>query len=123
MPLLHLSSLPRGIGKSELLGLLDAVGGLDRRKVGRIELDGDRANIEVPEGWEARLVKKLDGHLLGQRRLRARSSGSAAAGRSEEDHFQRLARLLDLESKAEASRRPRGRGGSRRPRPNCRATA
>ena len=49
--------------------------GLDRRRVGRIELRGTQAVVEVPDGWEARLVKALDGQLFGDRRVRAWTSG------------------------------------------------
>jgi superfamily I DNA and/or RNA helicase len=49
-------------------------------------------------------VKILDGRQFGERRIRAWSTGAAAAGRGQEDHFQRLGRLLDLESRAEAQR-------------------
>jgi hypothetical protein len=72
--------------------------------VGRIELRGRQAAVEVPDGWEARLVKILDGRQFGERRIRAWSTGAAAAGRGQEDHFQRLGRLLELESRAEAQR-------------------
>jgi len=60
------------------------------------------ATIEVPEGWQSRLVKALDGHLFGDRRIRARADAPADSPSAGEDHFQRLARLLDLESRAEA---------------------
>ena len=102
MPLLHLESLPRRTTKSELLRFLDTVGGLDRRRVGRIELRGATATIEVPEGWQSRLVKALDGQMLGDRRVQAWADASGDSGPGDEDHFQRLARLLDLESRAEA---------------------
>jgi DNA polymerase III delta prime subunit len=102
MPLLHLESLPRRIAKPELLAFLDAVGGLDRRRVGRIELRGKEATIEIPDGWQSRLVKALDGQLLGDHRVRVWADSSPDSGHSGEDHFERLARLLDLESQAEA---------------------
>jgi superfamily I DNA and/or RNA helicase len=85
-----------------LLALLDTTGGLGRRYVGRIELRGSEATIEVPEGWQTRLVKALDGHLVGDRRIRARADAPTSLRSADEDHFQRLARLLDLESRAEA---------------------
>lgn len=100
MPLVHLEPLPPRTSKSELLALLERDGGLDRARVGKIELLGRRANIEVPEGWPARLVKALDGQRFGNGRLRA-WAGAERGGR-EEDHFDRLARLLEIESHAEA---------------------
>jgi DNA polymerase III delta prime subunit len=102
MPVLHLQPLPRRTSKSDLLAFLEEVGGVDRRRVGRIELRGTEALVEIAEGSEARLVKALDGRLLGDRRVRAWTSSAVAAGRGAEDHFQRLARLLEMESRAEA---------------------
>jgi hypothetical protein len=60
MPLLHLEPLPPRTTKGDLLDLL-AGAGLDRRRVGRIDLRGRLAVIEVPDGWPPRLVKALDG--------------------------------------------------------------
>ncbi len=102
MPLLHLEHLPRRTTKADLLKFLDTTAGLDSRRVGRIELHGGNATIEIPDGWEARLVKALDGQLFGEQRVRARISGVPTSGRNQEDHFERLKRLLDLESRAEA---------------------
>lgn len=103
MSLVYLEPLPRRVTKSDLLDLLDCVGGLDRRRVGKIDLRGQQAVIEVPDGWEMRLAKALDGALLLDRRIRAWSSGSTAAS-GHEDHFQRLARLLEVESRAQTQR-------------------
>ncbi len=99
---------PAGPAKADVLALLDAAG-LDRRHVGRIELHGKQAVVEIPDGWEARLVKALDGRQFGDRRVRAWTSSPttaspAVAGPSDEDDFLRLARLLDLESRAEAQK-------------------
>jgi hypothetical protein len=102
MPLLNLESLPRRITKSGLLAFLDTVGGLDRRRVGRIELRGKEATVEIPDGWQSRLVKALDGQLLGDRRVRVWAASSPDSGHSGGDHFERLAGLLDLESQSEA---------------------
>lgn len=102
MSVLHLESLPRRTTKSDLLKLLCEVGGIDRRRIGRIELHGATASVEIPEDWAARLVNALDGAEVGERRLRAWTQVTRAKGASREDHFQRLARLLEVESKAEA---------------------
>jgi DNA polymerase III delta prime subunit len=104
MALIHLEPLPRRASKSEILDLLQEAGGLERRRVGRIELSGTHAVVEVPDGWEGRLAKSLDGRQFGQRRIRAWVASSPPASRGQEDHFQRLGRLLDLESRAEAQR-------------------
>jgi ATP-dependent RNA/DNA helicase IGHMBP2 len=102
MPVIHLEPVPRRVTKSDVLSLLHTVGGLDRQRVGKIELHGGTATVEVPEGWQFRLARQLDGQVLGDRPVRVwaeRSSSSRAAG---EEHFERLARLLQLESAAEA---------------------
>jgi superfamily I DNA and/or RNA helicase len=114
MPLLYLEPLPRRATKIDLLAWLERLGGIDRRRVGRIELRGRQAVIEVPDGWELRLVKALDGQPLDERRLRVWSgpgTHSASWGEGqplpqgdEEAHFLQLARLLKLESQAEAER-------------------
>lgn len=102
MQLLYLEPLPRQATKSDLLAWLDKFGGLDRRRVGHIELRGKQATIEIPDDWQSRLVKALDGQMLGERRVRVWTGSSAHAVGADDDHFQRLSRLLDMESKAEA---------------------
>ena len=104
MPLLHIEPLPRRISKADILEFLEQIGGLARKRVGRIEFRGPAAAVEVPDGWEARLLKALDGQPLGDRRVRVRIIAERAAAVGPEDHFARLARLLDLESRAEAQR-------------------
>src|SRR5262249_26813014 len=101
MTLLHLEPLPPRTTKGDILNLLCTAGGLRRELVGRIDLQGATAVIEVPDGGDARVVKALDGTSFKERRLRAWCTGSAPPT-DVNDHFQRLARLLDLESQAEA---------------------
>jgi hypothetical protein len=101
MPLIHLQPLPPRTTKGEILHFLIATGGLRREQVGRIDLRGALAAIEVPAGWEGRLVQALDGAAFKGRKLCASSSGGPVSTSDVEDHFQRLARLLDLESQAE----------------------
>ena len=102
MPLLHLENLPRRTTKSELLAFMDKTAGIDSRRLGRIAMQDGQATLEIPDGWESRLIKILDGKLVDERRIRAWISGSPASNRNQEDHLQRLQRLLDMESKAEA---------------------
>jgi DNA polymerase III delta prime subunit len=104
MPLLHIEPLPRGASKGDLLQFVATLGGLDRQRVGRIELRGNQGIVEVPQDWHARLAKTLDGQRLGNRRVRVWASEERAAVSRDEDHFDRLARLLDLENEAEAQR-------------------
>jgi superfamily I DNA and/or RNA helicase len=70
--------------------------------LGRIDLHGSAASVEVPEGWDARLARLIDGALFDQRRIRAWSAGRIESAQGQEDHFQRLARLLELEAEAAA---------------------
>jgi superfamily I DNA and/or RNA helicase len=101
MALLYLEPLPASVTKGELLEFICTGGEIDRRRVGRIEVRGATAVVEVPDGWQGRLVKVLDGAALRQRRLRVWSEKTTVAP-VEGDHFQRLARLLELEARAEA---------------------
>ena len=101
MALLHLEPLPPRVSRGDVLRFVCERGGIDGRLVGRIDLQGRSATVEVPDSWEARLVKALDGAALNDRKLRAWSGGGPAGGAGE-DHFLRLARLLELESQAEA---------------------
>jgi hypothetical protein len=103
MRLLHLDNLPARTTKGELLHHLIAVGGIAKAKVGRIELRGAGAVVEVPDDWADRLSRSLDGAAFKDRRLRAHVSGGQAASVEVDGHFGYLAHLLDLESKAEAT--------------------
>ena len=102
MPLLHLEPLLPRTSKGDLLRLLSVTGGLNRERVGRIEIQGATAVIEVPSDWSQRLAKTLDGFAFQGRRLRAWSTGEATSGGSTDAHFQRLTHLLNLEAEAEA---------------------
>jgi len=102
MALIHIESFPRHTTKSELLGFLNSVAGMERQRVGRIDLLGGKAVMEIPDGWEARLVKALDGQPLGGRRVRVWAEGTADSDDAGGDHFERLTRLLELESRAQA---------------------
>jgi DNA polymerase III delta prime subunit len=100
MPLLNLQALPPQTTKGTIVRLLIEVGGLDRRKIGAIELRGRTAAVEVPEDWLDRLVHRLDGANLANHLIRAAHGARRAVDR--EDHFARLLRLLEVESEAEA---------------------
>jgi hypothetical protein len=100
--LLHIESLPPRITRGELLSFLCSAGGMRDEQVGKIDLRGTMACVEVPAGWEARLVKALDGTTLKERRLRVWCSGSGGPPGAGEGHFQRLSRLVELESEVEA---------------------
>ena len=100
MPLLHLDSLPRNTTKSTVVRLLIQVGNLDKRKVGLVTISGNTATVEVPERDLDRLVAALDGANLANQHIRAWCDRRPAS-RGDEDHFDRLLRLLDVEAEAE----------------------
>ncbi|MGE5293600.1 MAG: AAA domain-containing protein, partial [Solirubrobacterales bacterium] len=102
MALIHIESFPRQTTKSDLLSFLNSVAGMERQRVGRIELLGGKAVLEVPDGWQGRLAQALDGQPLGGRRVRVWAEGPAQGEAAGTDHFERLARLLEMESQAEA---------------------
>ena len=102
MALLHLESLPPRTSKGDILQFLSMTGGVSREKVGRIDLRGAIATVEVPADWVVRLVKALDGAALKERYVRARSMAASDLPSEKDSYFQRLSRLLELESKAEA---------------------
>ncbi len=102
MPCVILERLAPRVGKADLLRLLDQKGGLPGNRVGKIELSGGRASIEVPSGWEGRLAKALDGAELHGRRIAAWAGAPANAG--EHEHLQRLIHLLEVEREAEGQR-------------------
>jgi len=102
MALISLESLPPRTTKGELLEFLCVTSGISREQVGRIDLRGTIATIEVPPGWVVRLVKALEGATLKERHVRARALADADVTATKEQHFSRLARLLEVESQAEA---------------------
>jgi superfamily I DNA and/or RNA helicase len=106
MALLHIESLPARTTKGTIVRLLTQVGAIDRKRIGAIELRGREAAVEVPDKWAARLVKALDGTSLLNKHLRAWSEAGASSG-DDEDHFERLVRLLEIEAEAEAQRTAR----------------
>jgi len=101
MALIHIESFPRQTTKSDLLSFLNSVPGMDRQRVARIDLLGDKAVMEVPDGWQARLAQALDGQPLGGRRVRVWAEGPADGEDSGDNHFARFIRLLDRESQTE----------------------
>jgi len=103
MPLIQIDALPPQTTRGTVVRLLEQVGEIARDKIGAIEIKGRAATVEVPAGWETRLVKALDGALVGTGHVRASVIWAGGVGRGE-DPFARLARLLELESAEEARR-------------------
>jgi ATP-dependent RNA/DNA helicase IGHMBP2 len=98
--LLHLEPLPPRTTRRDVIDFLTSAAGIPARQIGRIDLRGQTATVDLPEQWAARLVKALDGAAWKDRKIRAWTT--SAQRPTGEDHFQRLARLLELESAAEA---------------------
>ncbi|MCA9247448.1 MAG: AAA family ATPase [Planctomycetales bacterium] len=103
MPPLILDALPPKTTRGTIVRLLIQVGGLEKDRIGAIRLEGRRALVEVPERYLAKLVRALDGTSLDNRHIRASSEGTPAERTSgDEDHFERLLRLSDIEAREEA---------------------
>ncbi len=104
MALLFLDPLPPRTGKGAILRWLIETGDLDREAVGKIELRGRQAIVEVPAQRLTALVAALDGASFNNHHLRAWSdtlSADSWPDSATDDHFQRLSRLLTLEAEAE----------------------
>ena len=105
MSLLILEALPPTISKGEVLALVINTGGLAKAQVGKIELTGKQAVVEIPDGTESRVVKALDGAPVRERKIRARAEqGESRTPVEGDEHFHRLSHLLELESTAQAER-------------------
>jgi ATP-dependent RNA/DNA helicase IGHMBP2 len=104
--LLRLEALPPATTKGTIVRLLEQVGGVPKHLIGKIELAGRVATVEVPGAKLPRILRLLDGTSLGIQKIRAMAARAASepreAGDPELDHFTRLARWLDMEAKAEA---------------------
>ncbi|MBW3599613.1 MAG: AAA family ATPase, partial [Planctomycetes bacterium] len=101
MSLLRLDNLPPRTTRGTLVRLLTVVGELEKEQIGKIELRGRNATIEVPARRLIKIVAALDGVLLDNRHIRAAAEG-AMEGAREDDHFARMIRLLEMEADEEA---------------------
>ena len=97
MELLFIDGLPPIIGKGGLVRLLIEEGKVNKERIGKINLNGGLATIEVAGGHLARVVRALDGYLVETRHIRV---WQQANGQSH-PHFKQLRRWLALEAKAE----------------------
>ena len=52
MSLLYLEPLPPRVSRGDVLRFVCERGGIDGRLVGRIDLQGRSATVEVPDSWE-----------------------------------------------------------------------
>src|SRR5688500_8678795 len=100
MSLLLLAPLPPRTAKGELLRFVCEQGKIRGEEVGRITLTDRQATIEIPESSIGKLLKALDGASFKGQHINAfpiASSSLTATG----DHFERLARLIEIEAQAE----------------------
>ena len=107
MALLRIEPLAKQTTKSDLLKLVCETGCAGRGEIGRIEIVGRQAIIELPDGVAARVANALRGRALHGMPVQASLAQDTTAPHQVtggESHFARLARLLELESKAEAQR-------------------
>ena len=99
--LLYLDALPPNTKRGTIVRLLTQLVGLPKDRVGKIEIRGRTANIEIPSRFLDSAVAKIDGSRLGDQHIRAWHNTKKKTA-AEEDHFQRLGRWLELEADAEA---------------------
>src|SRR5579885_2882982 len=100
MATLHIDPLPRNATPGEVLRFVAGTGNLDGKKVGKITFLGPAARVEVPVAHATKLVAALDGATFRERPVRVRlADAPRRAGPA--DHFDHLARLLQLEAEAE----------------------
>ncbi len=99
---LYLDALPPNTTKGTIVRLLVQVGGLEKNRVGAIEISGKKATVEVPEAWLVRLVKALDGTPLGHMHVKAWSGAPKVAATPADEHFAALLKWIDVEAAAEA---------------------
>lgn len=98
--LLHLEALPYRVSKGRLLRLLIEDGGVHKERIGRIDLNGSRATVELPAGDAARVARRLDGSRVDNHNIRAWADAPLPDG-AHVAHFQRQLRWLALEADAE----------------------
>lgn len=94
---LFIDGLPPKTSIGRVLRLLIEEGGLKKDRIGRIDLNGSLATVEVPDGRAARLVRVLDGCAVETRRIHV---WQKAYGESH-PHFAQLRRWMVMEAKAE----------------------
>ncbi len=100
MAILFIAPLPRRVTHYDLVRWVCEQGGIRSRDVGRVHCQGRQGSLEIPDRWEAPLVRSLDGARLHGKRMRAWSGLDLSE--DETDHFQVLARLVQVEAQAEA---------------------
>ncbi len=106
MQLLYIDKLPKGFGRNKILRLLIEEGQFNKFSIGKINLSGNRATIEMESGNVAEIVQRIDGLQIGTSKIRA---WHEVASEDIDDHFARLLHWLALEGKAEKEQATSGR--------------
>lgn len=96
--LLFLDGLPRDMRNGGVLRLLIEIGGIDKRRIGKIVVRDGLATVEIDDGAVARAVRKLDGAQVDLRNVRAWQQPNR---QNVDDHFLQLLHWIDLEAKVE----------------------
>jgi ATP-dependent RNA/DNA helicase IGHMBP2 len=110
--LLSLQPMASHTPKGKILELLETVGRIQSRDVGRIELRGRGALVSLSRELAARAIELLDGAVFDDRVLAAdlRAPGGSAQQKKRStsdpvaDHFENLLELLEIETQAAARR-------------------
>ena len=107
MELLYIDKLPKGFGRNKLMRLLIEEGNFDKLRIGKIDVTGKRAIIELDSDRAARVAETLDGLLVGNSKIRA---WHELTNENVDDHFSNQLRWLALEAKADQEK---ARSGNR----------
>jgi len=102
---LFIDGLPPKTGIGTVLRLLIEEGRLKKERIGRINLSGGLATVEVPDGRATRLVRLLDGAAVGTRHIRVWQKANI----NSHPHFTQLRGWLAMEAKAEQEQAQSGK--------------
>ncbi|MCO5199588.1 MAG: AAA domain-containing protein [Anaerolineae bacterium] len=98
MEKLFIDGLPRQTRNGAIFQLLVEQGRLAQQRIGRIDVQGTFATVEVADGWSGRVARRIDGAQIGRRHIRAWRD---ATEQINDPHFDQMKRWLKLEADAE----------------------
>lgn len=98
MEKVFIDGLPRQTRNGAIFQLLVEQGRLAQHRIGRIDIQGTFAAVDVADGWSGRVAQRINGAQIGRRHVRA---WHEAASQVSDPHFDQLKRWLKLEADAE----------------------
>lgn len=99
MARIHIEPIPYRCSPGLLLSFVCTRGNIESKHIGKIEILGKSATVEVPDAKASSIIKSLDGTAIQDKPVRVRIADRANFDKA--THFGKLARLLDLEAEAE----------------------